>query len=101
MNSRTVGVVLAAIAGLIAVAVAILVSHEGTYLWGIILVCFVVEEIQRGSKKSPNLSLAQGIISAIGCLCVAAVIYFLNGPSYLWAMLLVALFSSSFATALT
>lgn len=97
---KTVGVLLTILAGIIAVATGVYVSHQGGYLWSLILVALVVEEIQRGTKTNPKRPLIQGIVSAIACLGVAAAVYFLGDANYLWALVLVAFLSDSVAGAL-
>lgn len=92
---RVIGVILALIGGLVAIGIAIYISHDADYLWAIVLLALIAERVKDTESEYEWKPAVLGAVMSLLCLALGAVIYYTNGPLYLWAMVLIGLLTDS------
>ena len=86
---RTVGTILAAFGGIIAVAIGIAVTGDADYLWSLILVAMMAGQVKVAKVEYPSKPILLGTVCALLCVFVGVVVFFVKDADYLWSLILV------------
>jgi hypothetical protein len=92
---KMIGMLLALIGGLVATGTAVYISHDGVYLWSLILVAITLAPAAYADFSS-FMCVVIGLTTGVLSTCVAAAIYYLGAPNCIWALVLVAAVMSPF-----
>lgn len=92
---RVIGLILALLGSIGAVAVGIYITHDANYLWSLILVGIVVEQIATTGAEYTWKPAVLGLVMGLLCVGLGAVIWYVKDANYLWALILIGLLTDT------
>ena len=92
---RVLGLFFALLGSIGAVAVGIYVTHNGAYLWALILVALIVQQVSTTEAEYSMKPAMLGMVMGLLCAGLGVVVWYVKDANYLWAMLLIGLLTDA------
>ncbi|MCL4384486.1 hypothetical protein M1116_03460 [Patescibacteria group bacterium] len=86
---RIIGYILAILGGIVAIGLALTVTHNASPLWAIILVIWGLERVAIVSVRRPWMPALRGLVLGVGYALLGVVAVYLQNAYVLWGMILV------------